>query len=65
MSKPCSDAVSFGNQTSMPGAGGTQTFTFNAAGKGKTTLTLIYVRPWETNVTPTPNDIFTANVTVE
>ncbi len=49
----------------MPGAGGTQTFTFNAAGKGKTTLTLIYVRPWETNVTPTPNDIFTANVTVE
>lgn len=56
---------SLGSKTPVPGAGGTQTFTFNAVGKGKTTLTLIYVRPWETNVTPTPNDIFTANVTVE
>lgn len=56
---------SLGSKTPVPGAGGTQTFTFNAVGKGKTTLTLIYVRPWETNVTPTPNDVFTANVTVE
>lgn len=56
---------SLGSKTPVPGAGGTQTFTFNAAGKGKTTLTLIYVRPWETNVTPTPNDQFSVNVTVE
>lgn len=54
-----------GSGTPMPGSGGTQTFTFNAVGKGKTTLTLIYVRPWETTVTPTPNDVWTVNVTVE
>ncbi len=56
---------SLGNKTPVPGAGGTQTFTFNAVGKGKTTLTLIYVRPWETTVTPTPNDVWSVNVTVE
>ncbi len=56
---------SLGNKTPVPGAGGTQTFQFKAAGKGKTTLTLIYVRPWEKSVTPTPNDTFTVNVTVE
>lgn len=34
------------------GSGGTQTFTFRAIGAGQTTLTLIYHRPWETNVDP-------------
>lgn len=56
---------SLGNKTPIPGASGTQTFQFKAVGKGKTTLTLLYARPWETTVTPTPNDIFTASVTVE
>lgn len=51
--------------TPMPGAGGTQTFHFQAVGKGQTTLTLVYVRPWETSVTPTPNDTWTVQVTVE
>lgn len=54
-----------GNKTPIPGAGGTQTFTFNAVGKGKTTLTLVYVRPWETDVTPTPPNVWTVTVTVE
>ena len=56
---------SLGNQTPMPGAGGTETFQFKALAKGQTTLTLVYLRPWETNVTPTPNDMFTVTVTVE
>jgi inhibitor of cysteine peptidase len=34
------------------GAGGTLTLTFKALKPGKTTLTLIYHRPWEKNVAP-------------
>lgn len=56
---------SFGNQTPMPGASGAETFQFKALSKGTTTLTLVYLRPWETNVTPTPRDQFSVNVTVE
>lgn len=56
---------SLGSKAPMPGAGGTQTFQFKALAKGQTTLTLVYVRPWETNVTPTPNDTFSVSVTVE
>ncbi|HZQ05820.1 MAG TPA: protease inhibitor I42 family protein [Anaerolineae bacterium] len=51
--------------TPVPGAGGTQTFSFQAVGKGQTTLTLIYIRPWEKSVTPTPDDTFTVTVTVQ
>lgn len=56
---------SLGNQTPMPGAGGTETFQFKAVGKGQTTLTLVYVRPWEKTVTPTPQNTFSVQVTVE
>lgn len=52
-------------KTPMPGAGGTETFNLKAVGKGSTTVTLVYVRPWETTVTPTPNDTFTVKVTVQ
>jgi inhibitor of cysteine peptidase len=52
-------------KTPVPGAGGQQTFNFKAVGKGTTTLTLVYVRPWEKNVTPTPANTFTVNVTVQ
>lgn len=51
--------------TARPGAPGTQTFVFNAVGKGTTTLSLIYVRPWEKDVTPTPPNTFSVQVTVE
>lgn len=56
---------SLGNKTPVPGAGGTETFTFNAVAKGTMTLTLSYVRPWETTVTPTPDDVWSVEVTVE
>jgi inhibitor of cysteine peptidase len=52
-------------KTPVPGAPGTQTFNFKAVAKGQSPLMLVYVRPWETNVTPTPNDMFTVQVTVE
>ncbi|MBI4673171.1 MAG: protease inhibitor I42 family protein [Chloroflexi bacterium] len=54
-----------GNQTPMPGAGGTETFQFKAVGKGQTTLTLVYMRPWEKDTTPTPQNTFSVTVTVE
>jgi inhibitor of cysteine peptidase len=54
-----------GSGTPMPGAGGTQTFTFRAVAAGETTLTLVYMRPWETDATPTPENTFSVNVTVE
>lgn len=54
-----------GTKTPMPGAGGTETFTFLAKSKGTTTLTLLYARPWETDTTPTPQNTWTTDVTVE
>lgn len=54
-----------GSKTPMPGAGGTETFTFRATAAGTTTLTLLYSRPWETDTTPTPQNTWTAEVTVE
>ena len=38
-------AAATGPQT--VGGGGTDTFTFKAVGKGTTTITLTYARPWE------------------
>ena len=34
------------------------------ADPAQTTLTLAYVRPWEKNVTPTPQNTFTVSVTI-
>lgn len=36
----------------LVGAGGAETFRFEAAGAGRTTLTLVYARPWEQDVPP-------------
>jgi len=36
----------------IPGRGGSETYTFKAVGKGTTTITLAYTRPWEKNVAP-------------
>jgi inhibitor of cysteine peptidase len=40
-------ATTQGPESTMPGAPGTQTFTFHAVGPGSTTTVLSYDRPWE------------------
>lgn len=52
-----------GSATSRVGAGGWQTFQFAARQSGTTTLTLIYHRPWETDVAPI--DSFSVTITVD
>ena len=46
----------------LVGAGGTLSTTFHALKPGSTTLTLVYHRPWETDVEPI--DTFTVTITV-
>ncbi len=57
---------SLGNQTPIPGRSGTETFQFKAVKTGKTTLTLVYLRPWE-QATPPANrtDVFSVQVDVQ
>jgi len=43
------------------GGGGTDTFTFKAVGKGTTTITLVYARPWE-SVPPAQTRTITVTV---
>jgi inhibitor of cysteine peptidase len=43
------------------GGGGTDTFTFKAVGKGTTTITLAYARPWE-SVPPAKTRTITVTV---
>jgi inhibitor of cysteine peptidase len=43
------------------GGGGTDTFTFKAVGKGTTTITLAYARPWE-SVPPAQTRTITVTV---
>ncbi|MCX6062799.1 MAG: protease inhibitor I42 family protein [Caldiserica bacterium] len=43
------------------GGGGTDTFTFKAVGKGTTTITLYYARPWE-SVPPAQTRTITVTV---
>jgi inhibitor of cysteine peptidase len=49
--------------TQLPGSGGTQTFTFQAAATGTTSLAFGYVRPWETGVAPVKTATFPVKVT--
>lgn len=48
--------------TNLTGAGGVETFRFEAANAGLTTLKLVYRRPWETNIAPIKT--FTVQVAV-
>lgn len=48
---------------SLLGSGGTLTLTFKALQAGTTTLTLVYRRPWETEVEPI--DTFSVTVVIQ
>lgn len=48
--------------TGRLGAGGKEVLTFEAFGKGKTEITLRYVRPWEKNAPPAKTATFKVNV---
>ncbi len=48
--------------TKLLGAGGREVWTFNAVGKGKTKISLKYVRPWEKDVPPVKEAVFTVVV---
>jgi inhibitor of cysteine peptidase len=69
LSAPLDDAVvvSLGSdhragEGSGVGVAGHQLFTFEAVGKGSTTIGLQYVRPWETGVAPAQTSDFDVNV---
>ena len=42
----------------MPGAAGSEEWLFRAAGAGRTTIVLSYVRPWEKGVKPIKTSTF-------
>lgn len=48
--------------TKMIGAGGTETWRFNAVGRGTTTVAMQYIRPWEKGVAPVRSQEFAITV---
>jgi inhibitor of cysteine peptidase len=50
------------SNTGMVGQGGTETWTFQAAGRGKQSITMEYARPWETNTAPAKTQVFSVTV---
>lgn len=46
----------------MPGKPGTETWTFKAVGKGKQSIEMVYLRPWEKGVTPERKQVFEVTV---
>jgi inhibitor of cysteine peptidase len=59
------EAVYVQPPASTPGQGGSETFLFTAEDTGETTLQFAYQRPGETDVTPTPEQLYTLNIVVE
>jgi inhibitor of cysteine peptidase len=57
------DPTYISSNPGLVGSGGTLTLTFKALKTGTATLTLIYHRPWETDVAPV--DTFAVTVTVK
>jgi inhibitor of cysteine peptidase len=60
--RPLGDSSFQPSNTNLTGAGGVESFRFEAANAGLTTLKLIYRRPWETGVAPART--FTVQVAV-
>jgi inhibitor of cysteine peptidase len=50
------------NDSNMVGAGGHEVWTFKTIGKGKSTVTFEYSRPWEKGVKPVKTAVFQVNV---
>lgn len=46
------EGASYSSSGNQPGAGGRETLTFRALGRGNAQINLVYVRPWETGVAP-------------
>lgn len=46
----------------IPGKGGSETWTFQAVGKGTTSIVLEYARPWEKGVAPVKKQSFSVTV---
>jgi predicted secreted protein len=46
----------------MVGQGGTETWTFQAVGRGKQSITMEYARPWETSAQPAKTQVFSVTV---
>ncbi|HEX6291659.1 MAG TPA: protease inhibitor I42 family protein [Herpetosiphonaceae bacterium] len=44
--------------TVLPGAGGTEAWTFRAVGQGETSIALKYIRPWEKETPPAEQQTF-------
>jgi len=57
------DPTFISSNPGLVGSGGTLTLTFTTLKTGKATLTLVYHRPWETDVDPV--DTFVVTVTVK
>ena len=60
--RPIGDSSFQPSNTNLTGAGGVESFRFEATNAGLTTLKLVYRRPWETNVAPART--FTVQVAV-
>lgn len=46
----------------MIGAGGNEKWSFRAVGKGRTSISFIYTRPWEKDAEPARRETFSINV---
>ena len=53
-----------GPNAGMAGAGGEEVITLVAVEAGAGEFRFVYARPWETDVTPQPDDVFTLALTV-
>lgn len=50
------------SETKLAGAGGEEAWTFKAVGKGKASILMKYVRPWEKNAVPAKSLVFAVHV---
>ena len=49
-------------KTNLAGVGGEEVWSFQAVGKGKTSIAMKYVRPWERDVAPAKSTVFVVHI---